>query len=219
MTTATHHFDGTSFTPDPRQLTRVAAGIAISLALHALLLSIQRQPQPVPTLAPPEPLTLRLRPAAPPSPSPPLSLPAPEPEAQALPRPPAPKPPTKQAHPTHPPRSVIALPPATRQSTEETFAVDPPPAAAPQEAAPSSAAPALDIKAARSLAHRLAREPDPTKAGTALERLPPPPLQTESKAARAIGAAKRANCKDGIPGGLLAPLYLMMDKKDSGCKW
>lgn len=215
MTTATHHFDGTSFTPDPRQLTRVAAGIAISLALHALLLSIQRQPQPVPTLAPPEPLTLRLRPAAPPSPS----LPAPEPEAQALLRPPAPKPPVKRAHPTHPSRPVIAVPPATRQSTEETFAVDPPPAAAPQEAAPSSAAPALDIKAARSLAHRLAREPDPTKAGTALERLPPPPLQTESKAARAIGAAKRANCKDGIPGGLLAPLYLMMDKKDSGCKW
>jgi len=214
MTTTTHHFHATSFIPDPRQLTRVAAGIAISLALHALLLSIQRQPQPVPTLAPPEPLTLRLRPAAPPSPP----LPVPDPEAQAIPRPPAPKP-AKRVRPTHPSRPVIAVPPETRQSTEETFAVDPPPATPPQEAARSSAAPALDIKAARSLAHRLAREPDPTKAGTALERLPPPPLQTETRAARAIGAAKRANCKDGIPGGLLAPLYLMMDKKDSGCKW
>jgi hypothetical protein len=55
--------------------------------------------------------------------------------------------------------------------------------------------------------------------GTALERLPPKPLETESRLARGIQAAKRANCKDGIPGGLLAPLFLMMDKKDSGCKW
>jgi hypothetical protein len=36
---------------------------------------------------------------------------------------------------------------------------------------------------------------------------------------RAIGRAKRRDCKDGIPGGLLAPLILLLDKKDSGCKW
>ena len=211
MNAATDHFPGTGFAPDPRQLKRVATGIAISLALHALLLSIYRQPQPAPASSAPEPLTVRLRPAAPPVP-----LPTPAPEAQALPRQPKPAPPAKRSRPARP---VIAVPAETRQSAEETFAVDPPPAAAPQEAPPSSAAPTLDIKAARSLAHRLAREPDPSKAGTALERLPPPPLQTETTAARAIGAAKRANCKDGIPGGLLAPLYLMMEKKDSGCKW
>jgi len=51
------------------------------------------------------------------------------------------------------------------------------------------------------------------------ERLPKPQLQTESKFERAIKAAKRPDCKDGVPGGLLAPIFLAMDKKDSGCKW
>jgi hypothetical protein len=37
--------------------------------------------------------------------------------------------------------------------------------------------------------------------------------------ARAISSAKRRDCKDGLPGGLLGPLLLLMDKKDSGCKW
>jgi hypothetical protein len=212
MTTATHHFPDTGFVPDPRQLKRVAAGIAISLALHALLLSLYRQPQPALIPAAPEPLTVRLRPAV----APPLPLPVPAPEAQAIPRPQKPAPPVKR---TRPARPLIAVPPETRQSAEETFAVDAVPATQPQEETPSSATPTLDIKAARSLARRLAREPDPTRAGTALERLPPPPLQTETRAARAIGAARRADCKDGIPGGVLAPLYLMMDKKDSGCKW
>ena len=49
--------------------------------------------------------------------------------------------------------------------------------------------------------------------------MPKPPLQTESKFERAIKAAKRPDCKDGVPGGLLAPIFLAMDKKDSGCKW
>jgi hypothetical protein len=75
------------------------------------------------------------------------------------------------------------------------------------------------VDAARKMARKMANDPDPAKAGTALERLPPKPLETESRLARGIKAAKRGNCKDGVPGGLLAPLYLMMDKKDSGCKW
>ena len=69
------------------------------------------------------------------------------------------------------------------------------------------------------MARSLASEPDPAKAGTAVAQLPPKALETQSKAARAIRSAKRRDCKDGIPGGLLAPLILMMDKKDSGCKW
>jgi hypothetical protein len=69
------------------------------------------------------------------------------------------------------------------------------------------------------MARELANEPDPAKAGTALAQLPPKPLATETRAARAISRAKRRDCKDGIPGGLLAPLILALDKKDSGCKW
>ena len=75
------------------------------------------------------------------------------------------------------------------------------------------------MEAARRIARANAHLRDPGKEGTALAQFPEEPLQTESKLARAISKAKRPNCKDGIPGGLLAPLYLMMDKKNSGCKW
>jgi hypothetical protein len=115
---------------------------------------------------------------------------------------------------------VIAVAPEKRQSAEETFAVKP----APETPAPPPAPTRhFDVDAARSMARgmatKLLTEPDPDKVGTALERLPKPPLQTESKFERAIKQAKRPDCKDGVPGGLLAPIFLAMDKKDSGCKW
>jgi hypothetical protein len=195
-----------------RQLIRIAAGIFLSLVAHVLLLAIYRQPAaPAAVPAPPEAITVRLRPVAPPEPpavqrSAPPALAAKAPPAQAS--RPARLPPT--------PPAVIAVAPAQRQSAEDSFAVKPPPQTPADPAVP---APRFDLGAARALARKLADEPDPAKAGTALERLPPPPLQTESKLERAIKGAKRANCKDGVPGGLLAPLFLAMDKKDSGCKW
>lgn len=193
--------------PDRKQMTRVAAAIGASLAVHALLLSIVRQPQP-PALpaAATEPLTVRLRaaPENPPAAEP--AQPAAQPEAQAK---PAPRP--------HPPRRIIAVPPAAAPSEEKPFTVDTPPAAA-SPAAPT-AAPHFDLDAARKAARTVANEPDPAKAGTPLERLPPKPYETETRLERAIKGAKRPDCKDGIPGGLLAPIYLAMDKKDSGCKW
>lgn len=202
---------GNAFAPDPRQLKRVAAGIAISLALHALLLSIQRQPRPA--LVPPaDTLTVRLRSATPP----PAPTVTPTPQAVPLPAPPARPAPARRARPSRP---AITVPPETRRSDADTYPVMPAPAVPPRDEAPPAPAPAFDLDAGRGMARRLAREPDPAKAGTALERLPPKPLETESRLARGIGAARRANCKDGVPGGLLAPLYLMMDKKDSGCKW
>jgi len=91
-----------------------------------------------------------------------------------------------------PSRPVIAVPPGTRQPDADTCSVTPAPAAPPRDPAPPAPAPVFDLDAARGMARRLAR---------------------------GIGAARRAHCKDGVPGGLLAPLYLMMDKKDSGCKW
>jgi hypothetical protein len=98
-------------------------------------------------------------------------------------------------------------------AADQPYKVETPP---PEDTAP---APHFDLDAARNVARRVANEPDPAKAGTALERLPPKPLETETKLERAINGAKRRDCKDGVPGGLLAPLFLMMDKKDSGCKW
>ncbi|MGJ7915019.1 hypothetical protein ACI48D_06005 [Massilia sp. LXY-6] len=209
MNAVIDHFPGPGFDalPDRKQTTRIAAGIAISLAVHALLLSIYRQPRPAALPATvTETLTVRLQ-AAPEHP--PVAEPA-LPAAQPAPRS---KPP---AH-TRPARRIIAVPPPAAPS-EEGFKVDTQPAAPPADAAPE-ATPRFNLDAARKLARQVADEPDPAKVGTALERLPPPPLQTENKFERAIKGAKRADCKDGVPGGLLAPIFLAMDKKDSGCKW
>jgi hypothetical protein len=218
MTLAIDQIDGgfRPALPDRRQVTRIAAGIALSLVVHALLLATYRQPTTTLPAAPPERLTVRLR-AAPPPPAPPVMIKPAEKPAAPVPR---------AQKPLRRPRPVIAVEPDKRQSTRETYAVEPaPPAPPPAEPAaePATKAPHFDLDAARSMARgmatKLANEPDPDKVGTALERLPKPPLQTESKFERAIKQAKRPDCKDGVPGGLLAPIFLAMDKKDSGCKW
>jgi hypothetical protein len=195
--------------PDRKQMARVAAAIAVSLAAHALLLPIIRQPQP-PALpaAATAPLTVRLHAASEPKPAAEPARPVAQPEARAKPAP-APR--------LRPPRRIIAVPPAAAPSEKKPFTVDTPPAAA-SPAAPTPA-PHFDLDAARKAARTVANEPDPAKAGTPLERLPPKPYETETRLERAIKAAKRPDCKDGVPGGLLAPIYLAMDKKDSGCKW
>lgn len=202
---------GLTALPDRTYTTRVAAGIAMSLAIHVLLLSVYRAPRPAASPMT-EPLTVRLR-----------TLPAPPPAAEPVRS--ATQPPTQHtpAKPrSRPARRIIAVPPAATAPDENRVHVEPQPAAPPvnpnADAAPADA-PRFNLDAARSVARRVANEPDPAKAGTALERLPPPPLQTESKLERGIKGAKRPNCKDGVPGGLLAPLFLAMDKKDSGCKW
>jgi hypothetical protein len=203
---AIDHFDGgfQSALPGRKQANRIAAGIALSLAAHALLLALYRQPVTTLPAAPPERLTIRLQAAPPPA------------EVKPAEAPPVPR----ARRPARKTRPVIAVAPEKRQSTEETFAVKP----APETPAPAPAPTQhFDVDAARSMARSMATklltEPDPDKVGTALERLPKPPLQTESKFERAIKQAKRPDCKDGVPGGLLAPIFLAMDKKDSGCKW
>ncbi|MDB5920286.1 MAG: hypothetical protein JWR40_4520 [Massilia sp.] len=188
--------------------SRLMAGLALSLALHAALLFAWRQGKvaPQPAASARTSIAVRLRPPPAPPP-PPQDAPPPRPSA------------TKSVPAAGPKRrvapDVIALPPSTpaAPAPPDAFTVEPPAPPAP------SSAPRFDPDAARKLARQLANEPDPAKAGTALVRLPPKPLATETRAARAIGQAKRSDCKDGIPGGLLAPLILMMDKKDSGCQW
>jgi hypothetical protein len=214
MMLAIDHIDGgfRPALPDRRQTTRIAAGIALSLAAHVLLLATYRQPTTTLPAAAPERLTVRLR-AAPPPPAPPVAI-----KPAETPAPPVPR----AQKPVRKPRPVIAVEPDRRQSTGKTYAVEPA-QEAPPPPAPAAPAPHFDLDAARSMARgmatKLANEPDPDKVGTALERLPKPPLQTESRFERAIKAAKRPDCKDGVPGGLLAPIFLAMDKKDSGCKW
>jgi hypothetical protein len=183
--------------------SRLMAGLALSLAVHAALLFAWRQgkPAPQPLERARTTIAVWLRPPPPP----PKAEPAP-PGAAA----------TKPASTARPKRrlapDLIALPPQApaARARPDAFTVEPP---------EPSATPRFDPDAARKLARQMANQPDPAKAGTALAQLPSKPLETETRAARAISRAKRGDCKDGIPGGLLAPLYLMMDKKDSGCKW
>ena len=187
--------------------SRLAAGLAVSLALHAALLFAWRQgasaPQPPPPPAARTSIAVWLLP--------PLPKAAPARPAGVR---RAPAAPTRKAAP-----DVIALPPPApaASAAANAFTVEPAlPSTAPSG---SPSAPRFDPDAARKLARQLAGAPVPARAGTALAQLPPKPLETETKAARAISQARRRDCKDGIPGGLLAPLFLMMDKKDSGCQW
>jgi hypothetical protein len=185
---------------------RIAVGIAVSLAVHALVLTMQHAPQRE-LAAPPRPIAVRLRPPPPP--------PAPAPRVeQAAPAPstPAARPP-QRARPARP-RSVIAVEPRPAPAQPDSFTVQQAP-----EPASEPDTPHFDREAARRMARSLANIRDPAKEGTAIGQFPDPPLETETRAARAIGAAKRRDCKDGLPGGLLGPLLILADKKDSGCKW
>ncbi|MGX4640889.1 hypothetical protein [Massilia sp. SYSU DXS3249] len=187
-----------------RTAQRIAAGVAVSLALHAWMLASLRNPGPPAELPPepPRPLAVRVQPAPPP----PRIEPAPATPPAAAGRP-APAPALRK------PRPVIAVPPqAARPAAPDPFVVEQAPEAPPDT-------PRFDLDAARKTARSLAHLRDPEREGTAVAQFPEPPLETESRAARAIGAAKRRDCKDGVPGGLLAPLLLLADKKDSGCKW
>ena len=204
-----------SLEPDiarPRE-SRLAAGLAVSLALHAALLLAWRQgaSAPQPAAAARTSIAAWLRP--------PPAAPSPPPPQKAAPARPSTTRPALTAGPTRrvaPDIIALPLPAPAVPAAPDAFTVEPAPAPAPSE---SPSAPRFDADAARKLARQLANAPDPTRAGTALAQLPPKPLATETRAARAIGQAKRRDCKDGIPGGLLAPLLLLMDKKDSGCQW
>ena len=185
---------------------RIVAAIAVSLAVHAFVLNLQRRDvQHAPEQAP-RPLAVRLRPPPPPPPAPRVEA-APVAASRPAPRPP------RRAQPDTP-RPVIAVDPAPAPNQPDPFTVQQAP-----QAAEEPETPRFDHEAARKMARSLAHIRDPAKEGTAIGQFPDQPLETETRAARAIGAAKRRNCKDGLPGGLLGPLLILADKKDSGCKW
>jgi hypothetical protein len=186
---------------------RIAAGIALSLLVHALVLSMQRNESQRAMAQPPRPLAVRLRPPPPP---PPQTVPRVEEAPAPITRTPRPARRTQQ----RPPRAVIAVDPASAQHGPDPFTVQQAP-----EPAVEPDTPRFDPEAARKMARSLANMRDPAREGTAVGQFPDKPLETETRAARAIGAAKRRDCKDGLPGGLLGPLLILADKKDSGCKW
>ena len=186
---------------------RFLAGVGVSVALHVLLIVAYRNTGTVAPDTVPEarPLVVFIQPPPPP-PVPPRVQAAPQPGAGAV----AQRSARKAA-----PQRVSAVPALPQEVPADPFMVQQP-EAAPAEA---EAEGKFDLDAAKQTARSLAGQTRLGREGTAVAQFPDPPLETESKYAKAISKAKRRNCKDGVPGGLLAPLFLMMDKKDSGCKW
>ena len=208
MTPSTFTVDPAGWQRSEGRPWRIAAAIGVALLLHALLLfgprwgglapASQQQPGTLP------PLSVWLVPPAPPKPAPPAVAAMPQPKSATA---------TAPRGRARPARVEPAAAPAVMTSTASAPAAT----QVPDDSAP--AAPRFNMDAALSTARSVANERDPAKANTAVGQIPDKPLQTETQLARDIGSAKRANCKDGVPGGLLAPIFLLMDKKDSGCKW
>lgn len=191
---------------------RFLAGVGVSVAVHLLLLLAYRHTGPSLSPAAPEApasITVRIMPPAPPPP-PPRAVPV---------TPVAPAAPQRSAGRSRP-TPVIAVPAAPRQSeAPEAFSVQQPERAAEAPSPAPGETPQFDHGAARQTARQLASQTRLGREGWANAQFPDPPLETESKLGKAISKAKRRNCKDGVPGGVLAPLLLAMDKKDHGCKW
>ncbi|MES2258977.1 MAG: hypothetical protein V4724_10685 [Pseudomonadota bacterium] len=211
----------------------IVAGIAVSLLLHLLLLygyRAGRAPIQPSAFTPRETMLVWVRPS-------PALRQLPPPPAIALEEAPAPpekaarKPRDRQAAarkpaPVQAQRAMTwrapatpATPPPVAATTAPSSVAAPAGPALPDDPFAESKKPAFDMAAARRTARQVAHERDPAKAGTAVGQFPDKPLRSETQLARDIASAKRGDCKDGIPGGLLAPALLMLDKKDHGCKW
>ena len=193
----------------------VVAGIALSLLLHGFLIFGYRSalpPAPTPVPVPNQAMTVWIQ-------APPRMQEEARQADVIRPQPAPPKNRKPERQPLKTQKAASHPAPASAQTQAITL-----PAPREQQAdLRQEPAPALDMDAARRTARAVADEPDPKLApGTLAAQLDQHPLyqkSQETRLAREIGSAKRANCKDGVPGGLLAPLFLLMDKKDSGCKW
>ena len=192
----------------PRLSTkRVIIGVALSMLAHVVLLTAWR-PAPQPAIAPQPvatPIVLRLQPPA--APAAVAEAPAPAPASI----------PATRSKPTAP-RRVIAVAPKAPAPGAPAVVVEAQPVDAPAPAPKK-----FDLEAARSTARVVGVQDAPNADDAPLGRLKKQQLedqfQPESKAARAISAAKRGDCKDGLPGGLLAPLIMLTQKAGTGCKW
>jgi hypothetical protein len=208
LNAAAPYYPGLAFWGEPtrQRRNRIALGVAVSLVLHALLLAAYRTktaPVDATDVAPSRTIAVWLRP-------PPAAVPE-RAKEQAAPSQPAARAQRRRA------RVIAVTPDHAAPSRPERFVVEPESTPTPETG--DDGAPRFDPDAARKLARELASAPDPARAGTAVAQFPAKPYATETKAARVISQTRRRDCKDGIPGGLLAPLLLALDKKDSGCQW
>ena len=191
----------------------IALGIAVSLLLHGALITLWRHVQPTvpPDTAPRvESIAVWIRPLAAKPPPPPVEVVKPKREAKPVSKPKratARETPVAATAPAASPQAITVVPasPATPAASADTFTQE---------------TPKFDMEAARKTARKMAGERDPSKVGTAVGQIPDKPLQTETQLARDIAQGKRGDCRSAYLGaGLLAPVLMLLDKKDSGCKW
>ena len=191
----------------------IALGIAVSLLLHGALITLWRHVQPPvpPDTAPRvESIAVWIRPLAAKPPPPPVEVIKPKREAKPVSKPKlatARETPVAATAPAASPQAITVVPasPATPAASSDTFTQE---------------TPKFDMEAARKTARKMAGERDPSKVGTAVGQIPDKPLQTETQLARDIAQGKRGDCRSAYAGaGLLAPVLMLLDKKDSGCKW
>lgn len=199
--------DGGQPLPDRRG---IVLGIAVSLLLHGALITLWRHVQPSvpPDTAPRmESIAVWIRPLAAKPPPPPVEVIKPKREAKPVSKPrlaTARETPAAATAPAASPQAITVVP-ATPAASTDTFRQE---------------TPKFDMEAARKTARKMAGERDPSKVGTAVGQIPDKPLQTETQLARDIAQGKRGDCRSAYSGaGLLAPVLMLLDKKDSGCKW
>ena len=194
----------------------IALGIAVSLLLHGALITLWRHVQPsVPQDTAPrvESIAVWIRPLAAKPPPPPVEVIKPKREPKPVSKPKlatARETPAAATAPAASPQAITVVPasPATPTASADTFRQETP------------ETPKFDMEAARKTARKMAGERDPSKVGTAVGQIPDKPLQTETQLARDIAQGKRGDCRTAYAGaGLLAPVLMLLDKKDSGCKW
>jgi hypothetical protein len=191
----------------------IVLGVGVSLLLHGALIYLWRHIQPPvpPDTAPRvESIAVWIRPLAAKPPPPPVEVVKPKREPKPISKPKlaaARETPTAATAPASSPQAITVVPasPATPAASPDTFTQE---------------TPKFDMEAARKTARKMAGERDPSKVGTAVGQIPDKPLPTETQLARDIAQGKRGDCRTAYAGaGLLAPVLMLLDKKDSGCKW
>ncbi|MYM69536.1 hypothetical protein GTP45_22215 [Pseudoduganella sp. FT55W] len=197
--------DATISFDQPVRLRRagIAAGIAVSLLLHAVLIFGYRLPTETPQ-QPARAMTVWLQPPKPP-------------QVVARAAPPPEKPRKREPVPNRAPQRVIAaeatpgiIPPAPAATPAESQAVTLPPDPLYPDQQPKQ----FDMNEALKTARKVAKEKAPP--GTLAAQLEAHPINTEPVAnelATKMAAAKKTDCLKSASGaGLLAPLFWALDK-------
>ena len=200
--------------PSLRRRPGIAAGIAVSLVLHAVLLFGYRLSHSPAPEQPARTMTVWLQPAKPLPPPLPKREKQEKPElAKAAPRARS----TTAQTPSSSPRAAESQPAVAAQTPTppaESQAITLPPA--PDPLHPELQPKQFDMNAALKTARKVANEKDPARAGLPVAQLDDHPLYPENHETplqKGVANAKKGDClKDGAGLGLLAPLVWAFDK-------